>query len=213
LLRGEKDPQGTRAMLPLGTGLGEAALINLEGKIHALPSEGSNTDFGPKNELEIALLRHIQKEYQQVSYEMILSGTGLIRIYRFLLDYRNEHIPTWLKTRMTTDDHAAVISAAALTEECSVCEKALEIFISILAAEAGNVALKFFTTGGIYLGGGITPMIIEKLRTPLFTDHFVNKDRLKSFLKTIPVYAVLPTDTALRGAAWYTIHRLPHPKI
>lgn len=208
LLSGEKDPKGTRAMLPLGTGIGESALIDVEGWIHAIPTEGGNADFGPKNELEIALMRHIQREYRQVSYEMVLGGPGLIRIYQFLLDYRKERIPSWLEARMQRGDHAAVISEAGSAGECSVCEKALEMFTSILAAEAGNVALKFFATGGVYIGGGITPKIIEKLRAPLFGAHFVRKDRLESFLRTIPVYAVLTSNTALCGAAWYATHRM-----
>ncbi|MGH8002196.1 MAG: glucokinase, partial [Brasilonema sp.] len=91
----------------------------------------------------------------------------------------------------------------AQSGQCQICEQALELFVSILAAECGNAAVKFFSTGGLYLGGGMAPNILRNLRQPLFVENFINKDKMRDFLKAIPVYVILNQYAALQGAAWY----------
>lgn len=200
---GSKLPGGNRAVMAPGTGLGEAALIEVNGRIHAMASEGGHADFAPVDELQFGLMRYVQREYKKVSYEMVLGGPGLLRIYNYLLECGSGTRPEWLAEKMKGEDPAAAISHAALENKCQVCAQALDLFVSILAAEAGNVAVKFLAVGGLYLGGGIPPRILDKLQAPPFMEHFFNKDQMSSLLKSIPVYVILNELTALQGAAWY----------
>ena len=200
---GDKIPGGNRAVAAPGTGLGEAALIEIEGQIHAIPSEGGHADFGPLNDLQMGLIHYVQKEYRRVSYEILLGGPGLIRMYNFLLHNSKENTPEWLAEQMNKGDKAAAISNAALNNQCSICVQALDMFVSILASEAANAAVKFLATGGVYLGGGIPPRILDKLHQPLFMEHFINKDKMVDFLKAVPVYVIVNDKAALQGAAWY----------
>lgn len=200
---GDKIPRGNIGVVAPGTGLGEAALLQIEGKLHAMASEGGHSDFGPLNESQIGLINYVQQEYRRVSYEILLGGPGLVRMYNFLLHKSNEKTPEWLAEEMRKGDLAAAISNAGLNNQCPVCVEALDMFISILASESANVAVKFLATGGVYLGGGIPPRILDKLHQPLFMEHFVNKDKMVNFLKAVPVYVIINDKAALQGAAWY----------
>lgn len=208
LKTGHRESNGNRVIVALGTSIGEAALINVDGKIHAIASEGGHTDFGPFDELQWELLRYVQQEYKRVSYEVILGGHGLIRIYNYLVWSGYGQTPDWLAQKISEGDAAAAISQAGMTGQCQVCEKALDVFISIFAAEAGNAAVKFLARGGIYLGGGIPPRILNKLRQPLFLDNFVNKDKISHFLEEIPIDVILNEQAALQGAAWYALRQI-----
>lgn len=207
LKMGRREPNGNRVIVALGTSIGEAALINVDGKIHAIASEGGHTDFGPFDELQWELLRYVQKEYKRVSYEVILGGHGLIRIYNYLVWSGYGETPDWLAQKISEGDAAAAISEAGMQGQCPVCEKALDVFVAIFAAEAGNAAVKFLAKGGIYLGGGISPRILKKLRQPLFLENFVNKDKISHFLEEIPIDVILNDQAALQGAAWYALQK------
>lgn len=199
-------PNGNRAVLSPGTGLGEAALIDFgEGHLKAIASEGGHADFGPFNELQWGLVRHVQQEYERISYEMLISGPGLVRMYTYLVEKDGLQTPDWLAEEMKKDAPAA-ISQAALSGKCSVCDQALDLFVAIFAAEAGNIALKFLAKNGVYLGGGIVIHILDRLKTPHFVEHFKNKDRIAHILKDIPVYVILNQETALQGAALHTLY-------
>lgn len=202
---GKTVPNGNRAVFSPGTGLGQAALIDLgEGLVKAMASEGGHTDFGPLNALQWGLIRHVQREFKRISYEMIVSGPGLVRMYNYLVEKDGLQTPDWLADQMEKDAPAA-ISQAALSGNCSVCDQALDLYIAILAAEAGNVALKFFAKNGVYLGGGIPVHILDRLKTPLFEEHFTNKDKMTHILKDIPVYVILNQQTALQGTARHAL--------
>ena len=201
-------PGGNRAIVAVGTSVGEAALINVNGQMHGIASEGGHRDFGPFNELQWELLRYTQRQYQRVSYEVLLGGQGLIQIYNFLRDSGYGVTPAWLAQEMKTGDKAAAIANAALKNKCELCAQAMDLFISILAAQAGNVAVTFTATGGVYLGGGIPPRIVEKLRSSMFLENFINKDKMRDFLQSIPVYIILNDQAALQGAAWYAQNNL-----
>lgn len=197
---GVPDPTGTIAVVSAGTGLGEA-LAYWDGTGHRpLPSEGGHADFAPRNELEAELLLYLRAEHGRVSTERLVSGPGLRNIYRFLRDAR--HLPECaaVADEMRRGDPSAAITRAALAGECPLCEQVLDLFVSLYGAEAGNVALRYLATGGVYLGGGIAPKIIDRLKGPGFMLAFTTKGRLSPLLESIPVRVILNDRTALLGA-------------
>lgn len=201
LNKGAPDAEGNTAVISAGTGLGEAGL-HFEGKMRRpFASEGGHSDFAPRNELEIELLRYLLPQFHHVSYERVLSGPGLLNIYRFLHDTGRGEEPVWLADEMKETDPSVVITRTALEGESELCMRALELFVSIYGAEAGNLALKVKATGGVFLGGGIAPRIIEKLKGPAFMEAFTAKGRMKPLLAAIPVCVILNEMTALLGAA------------
>jgi glucokinase len=195
---------GTKAVIAPGTGLGEAILFYRDGRHHVIPSEGGHTDFGPSNLFEIELLRYLMGKFAHVSYERICSGIGLPFIYGYLRDNRYApEIPSVAQALREAADPTPVIVQAAMAGECELCIAALNSFVSILGAEAGNLTLKVMAIGGIYVGGGIPPRILPKLRDGTFMAAFVNKGRFADALSRVPVHVVLNPKTALLGAAWY----------
>jgi len=200
LNEGTPDAEGNNAVISAGTGLGEAGL-HFEGKIRRpFATEGGHADFAPRNELEIELLRYLLAKYEHVSYERVLSGPGLQNIYRFLRDTGRGVEPVWLAEEMGGPDPSSVITRTALTEKSELAMRALELFVSIYGAEAGNLALKVKATGGVYVGGGIAPRIIRQLKSPAFMEAFTAKGRMRPFLESVPVRVILNDMTALLGA-------------
>jgi len=195
---------GTKAVIAPGTGLGEAVLFYQRGHYHVIPSEGGHTDFGPTNLFQIELLRYLLGKFNHVSYERICSGMGLPLIYQYLKDNRYAlELPQVAKALRKADDPTPVIVEHAMSGECELCMAALDTFVSTLGAEAGNLALKVMAIGGIYLGGGIPPRILSKLKDGTFMAAFVHKGRFADTLAQIPVYVILNPRTALLGAAAY----------
>jgi glucokinase len=205
LNQGVPDPTGTIAVLSAGTGLGEA-LAYWDGTAHRpLASEGGHADFAPRTELETELLLYLRAEFGRVSTERVVSGPGLRNIYRFLRDVHHQPENPAVAEAMRSGDPSAAITQAALAGECPLCGEVLDLFISLYGAEAGNVALRTLATGGVYLGGGIAPKVIERLRGPGFMQAFTAKGRLSPLLESIPVRVILNDRTALLGAGrWAT---------
>lgn len=204
LSEGDPSQAGNRALVSAGTGLGEGLLI-WNGKQHIpYPSEGGHTDYAPRNEDEIDLLRFLKQKYNgRISFERVVAGMGLTSIYEFLRDVRGMDEPDWLADRITSEDPNAVITELALNAKSELCEKALDMFVSAYGAEAGNVALKILAVGGVYLGGGIAPRILEKLKDGTFMRSFTDKGRLSQLLINTPVRVILESRAALMGAAAY----------
>jgi glucokinase len=203
LSEGDPTQIGNRALIAAGTGLGEGILA-WNGRIHVpYPSEGGHTDFGPRNEEQIELWRFLQRKYNgRISYERVVSGMGLTNVYEFLRDDRGMEVPKWLADRIAeVPDPNAVITEMALTAKSPICEKALDIMVSVYGAEAGNLALKVLSVGGLYVGGGIAPRILEKLKDGTFIKAFVDKGRLSQLLINMPVRIILDSRAALMGAA------------
>jgi glucokinase len=201
LNEGASDASGNAAIISAGTGLGEAGLY-WDGRQHRpFATEGGHTDFAPRNHLEMELLDYLLKQFRRVSCERVVSGPGLLNIYHFLRDSGRGEEPPWLAERMRQQDPAAVVSAAGLNGESELCVQALDLFVSIYGAEAGNLALKVMATGGVYLGGGIAPKIVRKLKDPVFLNAFTAKGRMKPLLQAMPVRVILNPKTALLGAA------------
>jgi len=201
---GRKNAQGNCSIISAGTGLGEAGLF-WDGKHHQpFASEGGHSDFSPANEIEIALLQYLQQRYDHVSWELVVSGMGLINIHDFLCAYRQEKIPQWLLDAMFSSDAAAVISRAAQEGKCPICTEALNLFVRLYGREAGNHALKIMATGGVYIGGGIAPKILEQLQDSAFLEAFFAKGSMEALMRDMPVTVILNENTTLYGAALYT---------
>jgi glucokinase len=198
---GVQNTMGNRALISAGTGLGEAGLYaDGQGGYHPFPSEGGHVDFAPRNDLEMDLLRYLMGRFEHVSYERVLSGPGLHNIYQFLRETGRGEEPPWLAEQIAQGDPSAAISKSALEGTSSICVQALDIFVSLYGAEAGNLALKVLATGGAYVGGGIAPKIIRKLSSTAFMKAFTAKGRIGSILKDIPVRVITNDKTALLGA-------------
>lgn len=208
LNEGVYDPAGNAALIAAGTGLGEAGLYRDGRKYRPFPTEGGHADFAPRSDLEIELLRFLLGKYDRVSYERVVSGPGLHNIYTFLLETGRGSQPPWLAEMMSVDDPPAVISQAAIDGRSELCQMALDMFVSLYGSEAGNLALKFKATGGVFVGGGIAPKIISRLKEPDFMEAFVAKGRMRSLLEPIPVQVILNDQTALLGAAHLSTLRI-----
>ena len=202
----EGDPSqiGNRALIAAGTGLGQCFLV-WNGHSHTpYPSEGGHADYAPRDEDEIDLLRFLKQKYNgRISFERVVSGMGLTNIYEFLREVRGVDEPAWLAERIADEDPNAVITELALAARSEICEKAMDMFVSAYGAEAGNLALKIMSVGGIYVGGGIAPRIIEKLKDGTFMKAFTDKGRLSQLLINMPVRIILESRAALLGAAAY----------
>ena len=204
LSEGDASQMGNRALISAGTGLGEGFLVWDGRNYTPYPSEGGHTDFAPRNDDEIDLLRFLMQKYSgRVSHERVVSGMGLTNCYDFLRDVRGIEEPVWLAERMADEDPNAVITELGLKAKSEICEKALDMFVSAYGAEAGNLALKILSVGGLYVGGGIAPRIIEKLKDGTFMKAFADKGRLSQLLIHMPVRVILESRTALIGAAAY----------
>ncbi len=192
---------GNQGVIAPGTGLGEAGLFWDGSRHRVFACEGGHTDFGPQGDLQIELVRYLQARFGHVSYERILSGPGLVNVYEFLRDSGCGQESAEFAKAMKTGDPAAVISGAALDGTQTLAAKALDTWISVYGAEAGNLALKVMATGGMFLAGGISPKILAKLKGPLFMQSFLEKGRLRPLLEAIPVHVVTNEKTGLLGAA------------
>ena len=188
------------ALIAAGTGLGEAILFWDGNRYRPVPSEGGHTDFAPNSDQEIELLRYIRSQYLHVSYERVLSGPGLLAIYEYVRDAKKNE-PTWLAEKIKAGDPAAEIAEAGLKGQADIAKQALDLFASIYGAEAGNLALKAMAVNGVYLGGGIAPKILPKLKDGTFMKAFTNKGRYKRLVSQIPVHVVTNQQTGLLGAA------------
>ena len=190
-----------QAVIAAGTGLGEAGMYWDGSDYRILACEGGHADFASRSELEMELLRYLAARYGHVSYERVLSGPGLVNLFHFLRDTGRGTEPSSLSEEMRSGDPAAAISRAAIEGRCGLCEQALDLFVSVYGAEAGNLALKLMATGEVYIGGGIAPQILPKLSEPRFLESFRSKGRMQPLLEGIPVCVITNDTIALRGAA------------
>ncbi len=206
---GKQGKVGNMALIAAGTGLGEAILFPTKEGYIASASEGGHVDYAPRNDEEIELFHYLLNQYGRVSYERVVSGSGLLNIYQFLKETNRFSEPAWLSERFTREaDASAVIARVALKHGAGICVAALERFISIYGAEAGNLALKALATNGIYIGGGIAPKILAKFSDGEFMSSFLDKGRFSALLADIPVRVITEPKTALHGAAAYMFSKL-----
>jgi len=207
LNEGQAAPEGAMAVIAPGTGLGEAFLTWNGSSYQTHSSEGGHADFAPTNAFQLDLLRYLLERFPHVSYERICSGKGFPNIYAYLKDAGHAVEPDWLSDELAqATDKTPIIMKAALDRNppCEIAVATLNIFVSVLGAEAGNMALKVLATGGVYLGGGIPPRILSYLSYltgESFMQSFRNKGRFGKLLSTIPVHVILNPKVALFGAA------------
>ena len=192
---------GNQAVIAPGTGLGEAGLFWDGNRHHVFACEGGHSDFAPNNDIQIELFKFLKARFGHVSYERILSGPGLVNVYEFLRDRGIENESPELAATLRNGDPAAAISRAALSGKDTLSQKALEIWISVYGAEASNLALKTMATGGLFLGGGISPKVLAGLTGPLFMQAFLDKGRMRALVEAIPVQVITNDKAALLGAA------------
>jgi glucokinase len=200
LQQGQPAAHGTMAVLGAGTGLGQALLLwdGRRYKVH--PTEGGHASFAPEGELQCKLLAHLEASFGHVSVDRVVSGPGIVRIYRFLVGCG---VPSSdeVARDLEHDDPGAVIARHALAGTDPACEQALDLFAAAYGAEAGNLALRSLATAGVYVAGGIAPKILAKLQDGTFLEAFRRKGRMSDLMHTIPLAVVLEERTGLLGAA------------
>lgn len=194
---------GSQALISAGTGLGETNLFWNGKTHHPIASEGGHADFAPRDELEVELFLYLKKKFPHVSYERVISGPGLHAIFQFLVETGKESFSPHLEKEMKMKDPSRVISEWGGQRQDKACIRAVDWFISLYGAEAGNVALKFLPYGGIYIGGGIAPHLAKQFKQGAFCSSFCNKGRFKTLLESIPIRIIMNDQAALFGAASY----------
>jgi len=193
---GRAQPSGDIALIAAGTGLGEAVLHRQDDRLVPWPSEGGHADFAARNENEIRVLRWLIANDGRAQVERVVSGSGLVNLHRVTHDAACGAVKD-----LTSQDAPAAITEAALQGQCASCRQALDMFVEAYGAEAGNLALRTVSTGGLFVGGGIAPKILPALTSGAFIRAFVSKAPFESLLEAIPVKVILKTDNALLGAA------------
>ncbi len=207
--QGKPEPQGPLGLVSPGTGLGEAFLTWNGQEYQAHPSEGGHCSFAPTNQNQLELLDFLLPKYGHVSYERVCSGNGITNLYAYMKEIRQIPEPDWLKTQLAdADDPNPVLFRAALQDNVKIAVKTLKLFIEILANEASNLTLKVMATGGIYIGGGIPPRLMDLIDLERFMMAFTNKGRFDDWLETVPIHVIVKPETALFGAACFGFEQL-----
>lgn len=201
--KGESDPRGNMAVLSAGTGLGEGFLVGSGDGYIPLASEGGHVDFAPRDEREIRLHAFLGAKYGHVSVERVLSGPGLYDVYRFLREKEGMAEEPGIAAEVAGREPQRAIVRHGIAGGPGACAETVRIFSSLYGAEAGNLALQYLATGGVYLGGGIAPAILPALRRGEFLSAFLDKGRMRSLLSRVPVVVILDPAAPLLGAAAY----------
>lgn len=200
---GEPEPEAAIGIVAPGTGLGEAFLSWDGRRYQAHPSEGGHADFAPTDAVQIDLLRHLLERHEHVSYERACSGMAIPVIYDFMKESgRAPESPAIAAKLAGTADRTPAIIAGALdpASPCPLCAATVELFVRVLGAEAGNMALKVLALGGVYLGGGLPRRVLPLLQGPAFLQAFRAKGRLSDYMARVPVH-VITARAAVLGAA------------
>jgi glucokinase len=204
IYQAEKKIPGNAAVIAPGTGLGEAAMYWDGERFHPFASEGGHCDFSPRDKADISLLMFLQHRFGHVSWERLVSGQGIGNIFDFLRTSSDYNLEEEMEGRLLDGDVAANISRAAIAGE-EIAVATMNLFVRYLAIEAANMALKYKSTGGLYIGGGIIPKIWNKHYQDLFLEHFFDIGRLTTLVRCMDVTIVLNPKSVLLGAAYYII--------
>ncbi len=206
LSEGSEHAEGNRAVISAKTGLGMAGLYWDGFRHHPFACEGGHADFAPRNDVQAELFSYLQAKFGHVSCERVLSGPGIRNIYDFLRETNKAEEPASLRDQMkAARDASALIAQLASEGNAPICAQTMAIFVSILGAEAGNCALRYMTAGGIYIAGIIAAKNVDKLKDPAFLQAFLDKGRMASLLKDMPVKVITNDDCGLIGSARYTL--------
>jgi glucokinase len=200
---GAAGARGNLAVIAAGTGLGECACYWDGTRHHPFASQGGHTDFAPRSTLEFDLSRYLSARHAHVSYERVVSGPGLLEIHGFLGATGQGHEPVSVTSAITGADSSEPIIAAATGGQSQRCTMAARIFLSLLAAEAGNLALKVLARGGVYVAGGMIRRLLPLLSAAEFMADFAAKGSMRELLAAIPVHVITNDHVGLLGAARY----------
>jgi glucokinase len=206
IYEGQPVENGTLAVIAAGTGLGEAALIWQGTDYEPLALEGGHTDLAIRNEEEVELFKFLLTVERPVNQEAVLCGSGLFNVYRFLKSTGKYDEPADLSKQIEVageKEKPGLVSMFGLAKRAPIYEKSLDLFMSMYGARAGNLAMTLMATGGVYVGGGIAPKNLEKLKDGTFMNAFLDKGFFRRFMEKMPVYVVMEQKTALIGAAQY----------
>jgi glucokinase len=196
---GEPLRGGTLALIAAGTGLGISTLHDIDGRYVPAASEGGHGDYAARTEREVEVLRDLTSRYGRAEVEHVVSGPGLVNLHRVAHGGAPRTCPAVLDPEAA--DAPAAISTAALERRCIRCVEALQLFVDAYGAEAGNLALRSVATGGVFVGGGIAPKILQALTDGRFVRAFAAKPPLDHLLRRMPVKVILNADAGLLGAA------------
>lgn len=204
LFESSEKVDGNMAVLAPGTGLGEAGIFWDGTYYRPFATEGGHSDFAPRTEVDVELLRYLQDEEELVCWEHVVSGPGIYRLYKFLRDVKGNKEPAWLTENFKNNDNpAAVISHAAMRELDATCSLAMDMFVGYMAREATSLVLKHKAAGGLWLGGGIPPRIFPLLKKDLFRDQFIQNAHMEHLLEKVSIHVILNSKAALLGAGYY----------
>lgn len=203
LNQGKAVPDASRALLAAGTGLGQSILFWDGTRYRVVPSEGGHSDFAPRTDQQIELLRFMRRRYPQVSWELILSGRGFHTIHEFLSPSVKHPI-----FEDPDADPAPFITKSGLDKSCPVCVETIDLWTAIYGSEAGNLALKVLALGGVYVAGGIAVKILPKMKDGTFFNAFKDKWHFTNVLANVPVSVVLNESAPLIGAAYEALATL-----
>lgn len=198
---GVTDDSGTVGVVAPGTGLGMALMVRVGSSYQAVASEGGHVDFAPTDSTQMSLLEHMFKKFPRVSVERLAAGPGLLEIFEWLENMPENRDNKRLHSINVSDNPSELITRYALEEHDALCNKTLDVYVSILGSICGNLALTAMTTGGVYLGGGVSPKILPKLLDGQFMSSFTNKGRFNKLMESIPVRIILNDRAALVGAS------------
>ena len=197
LQEGIQRPDGNAAVIAAGTGMGQAYLHRVGGRLRPVPSEGGHADYAARTDREIELVKMLRELYGRAEVEQVLSGPGLVNLHRFT--HRGGQCE--IVNGVADVAQPPLISQAGLSGRCQHCADALRMFVSAYGAEAGNMALRGMATSGLYVGGGIAPKILPALTTGTFMESFLNKAPMRALLEKVPVKVILNGEAGLLGAA------------
>ncbi len=200
LQTGDEHPQGVRALIGAGTGLGQAFMVWSGQYYRVLPTEGGHVGFAPTNDLQIELLRFMQLNAYRTTYEHLVSGRGLVSIFNFLRERNPGLLSQKIVLAMETQDAAAVIARFALESSDTLANQTLDLFLEIYGAQVGNHALNTLPYGGLYIAGGIAPKLIERIKQGGFMAAFRDKAPMESLMLNFPVKVVMDPRVGLLGA-------------
>ena len=209
LNEGERKQGRNVVVIAAGTGLGESALVFDDGRYHAVACEGGHTDWAPRYKVEFELFRFLLDRSERVTNEHVICGRGLVNVYTYFKALQTGSFPTTLPD---SDKDAGRIAREAAANPSSPEARTMELFVAAYGGRAGNLAMQFMATGGVYVGGGIAPKNLDRMRDGTFVRNFVAKGPLfRPILEKIPVHVVLEQKTALIGAAQFAAAHLSAP--
>ncbi|KMQ69331.1 glucokinase [Chryseobacterium sp. FH2] len=198
--------KGNVAILAPGNGLGEAGYF-FDGKyLRPFATEGGHSEFSPRTNVEVEFYQFLNNIYGIVSWENVLSKTGLFNIYRFLRDVKRHPEPEWLAERFSNGNFAQELYKAAVEDDILICKIAIDTFLEFLAREANNLTLKLKATGGLLIAGDIPQLIRDYINKDKFYEKFKISDKMEDMLRNIPIYLIKTDHTGLNGIALYTAY-------